>query len=894
MTFSPSGYAWTYKTVPLPAIKGTYPANGAIDVSSGGFSLHFASRMNIDTLRERIQIHPEPDAITRDYYSNFNDRYDIHFQAQPSTKYTVRVQPGMEDIYGNAISEPLTFRFTTGPLPPRVELKAPGPVGFYNANHQPTQLYITHRGVHEVNLELYHLPTKEFIRHLTGGSRRGADDDKASQGSLLQRWSIESEVEDNRTNYELLQLGDSGPISSDTDQPLARGVYLLKALSPELDEWNREQWHFLNVSNAVLTLKLAPDRLTIWAVDIDSGAPIVGESISVYDQLGEFLGDAVTDERGIGQLHVWYTPEIWSVGLIAVLDSAEHFGVANSNWSDGMDPWDFDIGGFSEQRDFETYLYTDRPVYRPGQPVYFRGILRGKDDIVYTPPTLETLRITLRRDGKVVQERELTPNDFGSFHGKFDIATNAPLDHYYVSIEFPRASGGYRRFGDSARILVAEYRLPEYQVSLNTQTPEIVKGETANFELKGKYFFGGPVSNADGEYTVYAIPFRFNYSGGGYYDFADLDPYRYRNDEFRDHDDLAEGSFTTDGDGLAKFDISDAFLDEPAAQRLRVEASIRDEAGQTITDTADLVVHEGLLYVGARPERYVGRVGQDSVINIIAVDWHSQPIAEQEIDVQVIERRWTRSQQQDLETGRVITTWDVEEIPVTSGNVTTGLDGKARYVFLPPNGGSFHIIVSTLDELGNKVSATTRAWVSSRSYVRWGNDDDKSIELVADRNEYRVGDRAQVLIASPFQGAAQALISIERGDVLSTELVTLDSNSHIHEFEILPEYAPNIFVSVFLIKPVDEHNPVATWRMGVTHLRVEPDRYELNIEISADPENAAPQDRVAFRLRVTDWKGDPVVAEVGLALTDLAALSLGERNSEFAAWKRFSVPKLSA
>ena len=329
-----------------------------------------------------------------------------------------------------------------------------------------------------------------------------------------------------------------------------------------------------------------------------------------------------------------------------------------------------------------------------------------------------------------------------------------------------------------------------------------------------------------------------------------------------------------------------------AVSVLRVEASIRDEAGQTITDTADLVVHEGLLYVGARPERYVGRVGQDSVINIIAVDWHSQPIAEQEIDVQVIERRWTRSQQQDLETGRVITTWDVEEIPVTSGNVTTGLDGKARYVFLPPNGGSFHIIVSTLDELGNKVSATTRAWVSSRSYVRWGNDDDKSIELVADRNEYRVGDRAQVLIASPFQGAAQALISIERGDVLSTELVTLDSNSHIHEFEILPEYAPNIFVSVFLIKPVDEHNPVATWRMGVTHLRVEPDRYELNIEISADPENAAPQDRVAFRLRVTDWKGDPVVAEVGLALTDLAALSLGERNSEFPAWKRFSVPKL--
>ena len=462
-----------------------------------------------------------------------------------------------------------------------------------------------------------------------------------------------------------------------------------------------------------------------------------------------------------------------------------------------------------------------------------------------------------------------------------------------MSIDFPKASGGYYSSGESVRILVAEYRLPEYQVSLNAQTPEIVSGETATFELEGKYFFGGPVSNADGEYTVYAIPFHFDYKGDGYYNFADRDTYRYRYDEFRDHDNLAEGSFTTDSAGFARFDIDGAIVDETGAQRLRVEASIRDEAGQTITDTADLIVHQGLLYVGARPDRYVSRVGQESVINIIAVDWDSQPIAEQDIDVQVVERRWRRTQTQDLDTGRVKTSWEVEEIPVTSGSVATGANGKARFGFQPPHGGSFNIIVSTRDEQGNKISATTRTWVSSRSFVRWRKDDDKTIDLVADKRNYRVGDMAQVLIASPFQGAAQALISIERGDVLSTELVMLESNSDIYEFEILPEHAPNIFVSVFMVKPADAGNPVASWRMGMTHLRVEPDRYELNIEISADPEIAEPQDSVAFRLRVTDWKGAAVVAEVGLALTDLAALSLGERNSE-PLLETFFSPQLSA
>ena len=122
--------------------------------------------------------------------------------------------------------------------------------------------------------------------------------------------------------------------------------------------------------------------------------------------------------------------------------------------------------------------------------------------------------------------------------------------------------------------------------------------------------------------------------------------------------------------------------------------------------------------------------------------------------------------------------------------------------------------VSTRDEHGNKVEATTRTWVSSRSPVRWGRNDDKTIELVPARKAYRVGEKAQVLIASPFEDATQALVSIERGDVLSTEVITLRSNSHIYEFELLPEHAPNIYVGVFLLNPAGEDRPFADWRMG--------------------------------------------------------------------------------
>ena len=881
LPFNPGGYAWSYRTAPRPAIKRTSPANGDAEVRGGGFSLYFASRMNIDTLQERIQIEPKPDELTRVYYSYMGERYDLHFKAQPSTKYTVRIDPGMEDIYGHAIADPLTFSFTTGKLPPRMSLRVPGSVGFYNANRQPARLYLSHRGVNVVNLEFSRLPLNEYITRVYGSSRRAETDDGSSQLAPLHRWTIRSSAEENVTSYDLLRLGEQDPAAPDAGEPLPPGIYYLKATAPELHERQREDGHVLNLSNAVLMMKHTADRLTVWAANVESGAPIVGERISVYNQLGEYQGGALTDENGIAHVQVWYTPEIWSLGLLAVLDTDEHFGIANSIWSQGMALGGNYIRASYDWDTIQTYLYTDRPVYRRGQPVYFRGIARGKDDIVYMPAPYETVeaRLRSRETGKVVERQILDVNEFGTFHGAFDIAPKASLGRYYISVAFPNSRGEYRHEVDHVMFQVAEYRLPEYQVTLSADEPEILQGDSARFELKGRYYFGGPVSHAAAEYAAYPVPYRFDYAGGGYYRFSQGPATQYVYGRRAEERIVAEGSLQTDADGVATFDIKGDLGQEAGSQRWRVEASIRDEAGQNISTNSDLVVHQGLFYIGARPEKYVTRIGDDSIINLIAVDWESQPIAEQDIAVQVTERRWTRTQEQDLATGRVKSTWHIEEIPVTSGSATTGANGKARFIFQPSKGGRYLFTFSTRDQLGNAIRATAHSWVSSASYIPWGRSSDKTIDLVPAREDYRVGDMAQVLIASPFQSPTQALISIERGDVFSTDVVTLASNSHIHEFEILPEHAPNIFVSVFLLNPADEHNSFADWRMGSAELQVDPERYALNIEISAEPERAQPQDEVTFRLRVTDWRGDPAVAEVGVALTDLAALSLGERNS---------------
>jgi len=973
---------WSYSTVPYPAIVGTDPVDGAEGVSRGGFTIYFASPMNIETLPDKITIEPTPDVEPRFYYSDWSYRYSVSFGAQADTTYTVTIASGMEDIYGNPITmgTDVSFTYTTAPRPPTLGMKTPGAVGFYNAYLEPTQLYMYHRGIESVDLSLYRVPTRDFVLILTDDEYYDPTDAYTPQQTNIQReWTILSNTQRNITRYELLALGElegrggvtcdgappsrlrvgdtaivvtepdalrarplpaegdpvellyrdyvlpvvGGPqcinslvwwqvqlrdetlawvaegdtteyyldlrdaaqetevtIADDNNGQLDPGLYFLELDSPQLDEYHYSRTElFLNVATTVLTVKQTIDEMVVWATDVNTGKPIVGEDIEIYNERGFIIAEGVTDEQGIVRIEIPRTRDLYT-RFVAVLNSDNHFGVGYSSWTNGLEPYQFGQSYSYYPQQFQTYLYTDRPVYRTDQPVYFRGIVRSKDDVTYTTPPFETVpvRITDARGEVVYQEDvELTP--FGTFSDSFDIAPEGSLGSYRVSVSLP-SEHEYRREGGSVSFLVAEYRLPEYQVEMNAVTPEISQGDTGIVELEGSYFFGGKVSNANVNYTVTSTPYNFRYDGDGYYDFNDFnyDDYGY---EYRGSYGgfITEGQTTTDSVGIAEIEVVGSLEDATQSQTYRIEAGLQDEASQTIFASSSFVVHKGLIYVGARAANYVSTANEESTINIIAVDWDSNPIANQTIDVEVVERRWSSIQEQDPNTGDTVWTWAVEEIPVTTGEVVTGDDGKAQFVYTPPNGGTFKVKVSSRDEDGTEIVASTFSWVSSRSYVSWRQENDDSVELVPEQTDYSVGDTAKILITSPYQGTSEALISIERGGVISVEHVTMESNSLIYEFEVLPEHAPNIYVSVFIVKEIDDTHPIASYRMGITRLLVDIDQKELSIEIEADREQASPQETVQYTVKVTDYKGDPVVAEVGVGVTDLAALSLRPRNS---------------
>ena len=674
------------------------------------------------------------------------------------------------------------------------------------------------------------------------------------------------------------------PAEPDPPPPLAPGVYLLEASAIELsDQSGAYPRQIMLVATANIALKFSQDTALAWVTDLESGEPVANVPVIFYNANFNPIGQATTGVDGVARAEIPHLSDLYTT-VYASVSAGDVFGFAVSEWADGMNPWEFDVMSDYQPENFAIYLYTDRPIYRPDQPVYFKGILRDRDDVTFTVPDATEVPVKIYDDrGEIVYDEVLPVNAQGSFSGEFMLDDEAALGYYRISAALP--SNAREEFGLSFG--VAEYRAPEFQVSATPALDEVAPGDTIQVAVEATYFSGGVVSNARVRYSVLARSYLFEYDGPGYWSFEDRNYDLYMPEYYGPYGEVVdEGEGRTDAQGRFIIEVPADLGDASTSQLYTIEAQVTDESDQLVAARAQVIVHQGLLYVGLQPEEYVGVAGQENLANVLAVDWDSEPVAGQEIEYEVVERRWFSVQEED-EYGRTTWTWDVEEIPVedASGTVTTDDEGRAQIAFVPPVGGVYKVIATTSDERGNTIRSSTFLWVSGEDFVNWRQENSNRIQLITDKDEYAIGDTAEVLIPSPWQGEAYALITIERGDILTQEVLRLETNSTIYELPIEESHAPNVFVSVLLVKGVDENNPIAAFRFGLTQLTVETDRLvmDLSVEPSIDVEAgeyAGPGDTVEYTITATDWEGTPVPnAEIGVSLTDLAVLTIAEPNS---------------
>lgn len=168
--------------------------------------------------------------------------------------------------------------------------------------------------------------------------------------------------------------------------------------------------------------------------------------------------------------------------------------------------YQYPVGEPVEYTSVQTSFYTDRAIYRPGQTIYFKGIvLRKTGEKTQIKPDHQTLVTFYDVNGQKISEQQFTSNDFGSINGSF----TAPLGRLSGQMTISNESG-------SVVFSVEEYKRPTFEVTFNPLEGNYRLQESLTVTGKALAFAGNAINGARVKYRVVRSA-RFPYHGGGWY-----------------------------------------------------------------------------------------------------------------------------------------------------------------------------------------------------------------------------------------------------------------------------------------------------------------------------------------------------------------------------------------
>lgn len=626
-----------------------------------------------------------------------------------------------------------------------------------------------------------------------------------------------------------------------------------------------------------LTLRRCRDGVLALVCDADGRQPVAGAEVTAHRQ----HGNAVTDAAGVAFARVFAAGDRAIVadkdGRFAVGGFGRVFeGLYLSSWERASrHEWidEPERLAADERRQAHVYadrhvlaVYSDRPTYRPGQPVQFKLIVRRlKADpkpgeileefradefdratrLELPDPALRVKYTVVDPRGRDVASGELTLNDHGTAADALELPAEAVVGNYSLRVRL----GEVDRIAPDA-FTVRYYRRPNFELIASGVPRTWKPSERLSVRLEGRYLFGKPVVGGRVELTLVR-------SEGGR--------------------PLTETRGELDAEGKASLEL------EPpsrlAGGKYIVVGRLFDSSDRIATTTQPLEV-EGIAARGdlAKLPRFVQAdrvlsLPTDAEVQAVTFDGVRHAF-KSEKGVAVIRLPlpgWYRLTSGDAET--VVYAYGGESLPELQPPETWG--EWPGWV-----------------DLSHYRSEDEPLPVdSSRSESR--------ILALFDRQQAQVGNRVRMLIHVPYR-KAHVLFTLESYTILDyhrTEIA--DGPYAVIELPITRRHLPNVYVQARIItgeSRTPEREPGREGKQQARKLREEWDdsedphwcridvtdparpRGEERLRVQVEPERTdyRPGDEVGVRVRVTDLAGKPQAAEVSLAAVDDSVFAFGE------------------
>ncbi|MCH8979051.1 MAG: carboxypeptidase regulatory-like domain-containing protein, partial [Armatimonadetes bacterium] len=606
---------------------------------------------------------------------------------------------------------------------------------------------------------------------------------------------------------------------------LKTGVYIVKASLGQ-----RVDYSWLTVSEIGLVTKSDPKGVLAFVVDIETGRPVQGAVIRFATSAGsKRVGTTAQD----GTLSFRQSRGESGSRLV----TAEHEGskaYSSFYWSPNSD-------------NVAVHIQTDRPVYRPGDTVFYKATVRESDDGVWRLPRHREATVEIQDpDRDRVSSTSVKVSGLGTFSGQFVMEDEELTGAYQITVLY---DGSEHRH----TVPAMSYRKSQFELSVEPLERFYLRGDVAKMKVTATFYTGEPVVGSKISATAY---YSSIYYGSP---FEDENFYDYEDDYYRGYGSYLDSfSATTDENGEAVIEIDTGLFDEVRYdQTLTLSVGVSDESGRYFSEDGRVVVARGEFDLDASFSSYVSKPGEQNDLIVTATRHKDgKPAVGESVVVEYGYERWSSRRANFEQQG----TW--------RGRI--GADGTVTFPVKPSKGGSFYAKVTMTDGRNNKIVSETHAWIYSYG-ARFGGQV-PNLQIVLDKKKYEPDGTAKAIIRTSKPGG-MALVTAEADTLLWFKVVELAEESTEIEFDDLERFAPNVSIRACYIRDKKFNSTSRT-------LTVELRDQLLKVEVTPSKDVVLPGEALEYIVKTTTPDGTPVRADVALSVVDEAVYAIREDRND--------------
>jgi uncharacterized protein YfaS (alpha-2-macroglobulin family) len=608
-----------------------------------------------------------------------------------------------------------------------------------------------------------------------------------------------------------------------------KGVYLVEAVSGGLRAYT-----IVIKSNLVLVTKVGRERITAFVADRDSGEPVSGATLLAMTR-NRTPSSFTTNTDGLADIKANPDTGTTSDDLRVVARKGDD---VNFNA--------LTLCNICESAHTATgYIYTDRPVYRPGDTIHFRGILRfSKSPGGYDIPAGRSFPVQIQGpDGKAVYTKHLIANSNGIIHDELSTEKVAALGNYFIQV-------GSNRDSMTGNFEVQDYKKPEYEVHVIAAAPRVLEGQKLDITINARYYFGEAVANAKVEYSLYRTRYFYPLWRDPDDDSTD-NAFDQGNDE-EAGEEVLKANGQLDADGNLHVSYQTTVSEHHSDYQYRVEARVTDEARREISGRGWAVATYGTFLVNVEPQRYFYNPSETGALALKAVDYDGKPVSTP-VHISIV-----RISQRKNMPPKVVST--------VHGN--TGGDGNGTAsISVPAEGGSNKITISARSGNGRIVESSSYIWVAGSGESALFSDNSQAVQIVPDKKRYAPGETAKILIVTGKPNTP-VLVAVEGTDVRFIKLLRSEGPTVSFEYPISANDEPGFFISAQFVRNGVMHQ-------GQRRVVIPPEDHKLDIQIVTDKPQYQPGQTATYNLKVTTPDGQAVAnADLSLGVVDEAIYAI--------------------